>query len=338
MNSRASSVRRKGNKPNLEEDAAAVALSGAVFYSAVSVGQAIQIAIGVNTGRPSLAAAASIATLAGGLLLSWEAGDALSACSMRCKSSCVSLARAADKTLRVRETVSTQLRSWGWRSSNTRNPLLQVKMPRVAKSSAEHYGPTFAAVLGGFLIFGCLGGRVQSLVPSDVRTLGAFARTKVGSLPASLSYATDKERAVLAGLGRRFGCHTCGATKSLKAMLPLTNFGRKSAPPAWSWIADHQPPIKIAREMNSKLWRRITGCLVRQRFYPQCSRCSSVQSTVVRNLRNDCQGAVVSHHIFGAANHAKSPLGALRAYHTTGAFLVGTTVAFDYATQFLMGL
>jgi hypothetical protein len=146
-------------------------------------------------------------------------------------------------------------------------------------------------------------------------------------LPASLSYATDKQRSMLAVAGGRFGCHTCGANQPGRA--------------AWSWIADHQPPIKVANTINSHLWRRVTGKVVRQRFYPQCSRCSSVQSAAVRNLgsaRPQAPGAaVVTHHAFGTKNHGGMLLGTLRPYHATGSVLVGLASLFDFATAVLLG-
>jgi len=75
----------------------------------------------------------------------------------------------------------------------------------------------------GCALFAASGGRFRSILPSDVRFVGALARE---SLPAAGSgYATDMQRVELRSIFRRHGCHHCG-----------TRFGNV--------IADHQPPNK----------------------------------------------------------------------------------------------
>ena len=119
----------------------------------------------------------------------------------------------------------------------------------------------------GVTAYAILGGRPTSLAPSHLASVGAFGRRKA-SLAASRNYATDAQRKQLAALGRRFGCHTCGVKSSIK------------------WIADHQPPQKIAALRDARWWKRLPflGAPTSQRFYPQCAPCSQKQSAAVRAL------------------------------------------------------
>ena len=119
----------------------------------------------------------------------------------------------------------------------------------------------------GVTAYAILGGRPTSLAPSHLASVGAFGRRKA-SLAASRNYATDAQRKQLASLGRRFGCHTCGVKSSIK------------------WIADHQPPQKIAALRDARWWKRLPflGAPTAQRFYPQCAPCSQKQSAAVRVL------------------------------------------------------
>ena len=76
--------------------------------------------------------------------------------------------------------------------------------------------------------------------PADVAGTvppGVGRRLAVGRRhAASRNYATDAQRKQLASLGRRFGCHTCGVV-------------------AVQWIADHQPPQKIAALRDARWWK-----------------------------------------------------------------------------------
>lgn len=144
-----------------------------------------------------------------------------------------------------------------------------------------------------------------------------------------MAYASDAERHALAKLGRKFGCHTCGATR-----VELTRAGaaaksgllRGNVP---SWVADHMPPVKYVNLRNQKLWRRLTGCTVAQRFFPQCSKCSQVQSAAVRTASAP---SLVSHHVLGLRN-VRGPGGAWRSYHLTGGALAAVAVAADRAAE-----
>jgi hypothetical protein len=124
-----------------------------------------------------------------------------------------------------------------------------------------------AVALLGSACFVALGGRFWALSPSSLSTLGAFSNTARASLPATLAYATSAERAAIQKLGRKFGCHTCG-TRFL-----FSSLGR--------YNADHMPPLSEVRRANSALWRRALSRPVTQRFYPQCTSCSSLQASLL---------------------------------------------------------
>ena len=186
-------------------------------------------------------------------------------------------------------------------------PEVREQLRDVWASTAPYHDALFAAVIGAAL-YCALGGRWMSIAPSDVRSFGAFARPNVGSLPATMSYATEAQRAKIAAMGRRFGCHTCGVRRP--------RAGGLGSP----FIADHQPPIKIARAANRRLWRRITGWEVRQQFLPQCASCSQVQAAAVKNLKSTgFDGRVVAHHA------------TTRLYHLTGGLLVALACGADRA-------
>lgn len=123
------------------------------------------------------------------------------------------------------------------------------------------------ASICGLTAYAILGGRLTSLSPSNLSSVGAFGR-RAASLPASRIYATDAQRRQLADMGRRFGCHTCGVKRSFQ------------------WIADHQPPQKIAALRDARWWKRLPflGAPTSQRFFPQCAPCSQKQAAAVRVL------------------------------------------------------
>ena len=132
------------------------------------------------------------------------------------------------------------------------------------------------ASICGLTAYAVLGGRLTSLSPSNLSSVGAFGR-RSASLQASRSYATDAQRRQLADLGRRFGCHTCGVKQSFQ------------------WIADHQPPQKIAALRDARWWKRLPflGAPTSQRFFPQCAPCSQKQAAavLVEIMRADPAGA-----------------------------------------------
>jgi len=115
--------------------------------------------------------------------------------------------------------------------------------------------------------FRLLNGRLWSLAPSDIRYVGAFGRVST-SLPATESYATPVQSALLQNIGRKLGCHTCG---------------HKGIFSARRFHGDHQPPKYIAAQLNDAWWRRWLGWKVPFRFYPQCNICSSAQGPLVKH-------------------------------------------------------
>lgn len=137
-------------------------------------------------------------------------------------------------------------------------------------------GPSPTAAIVGATCFLALGGRFWRLSPSGLANVGALADTARGSLPATLKYATKYERETIQELGRRFGCHSCGARPLL----------RRSGPNALSYIADHQPPLSVVRTANEAAWRRLLGWRVTQRFYPQCTACSGKQAKLLSERAN----------------------------------------------------
>ena len=190
-----------------------------------------------------------------------------------------------------------------------------------------------AAVIGS-MCFYMLGGRFWRLSPSSLTQVGAIANTRHGSLPATLAYATAKEREAIQQLGRRFGCHSCGVRS--------WRFNRII------YHADHQPPLAEVKRANAAAWRRIFAAPVSQRFYPQCARCSGKQAAVLAERtqlitrlgspRKALRAASVPPGVF----HMPS---LLRPHYAVGAVLSGLTFAApgaldtaDVAIQQLIGM
>eukprot|EP00775_Hariotina_reticulata_P013404 gene13404-13532_t len=139
------------------------------------------------------------------------------------------------------------------------------------------------AVLG-ICIFKSLGGRFNSLMPSDLSRPGAFG---FESVPAkaenSQDYASSAVKRELSRMFSRNGCHHCGSQRG-----PL--------------IGDHMPPNKLMPKGKERISNILSGLpsisqvrellglpgpqrRVLQRFYPQCQGCSFKQSTALRTSR-----------------------------------------------------
>jgi len=134
----------------------------------------------------------------------------------------------------------------------------------------------------GALAYKALGGRFRTMLPSDVRYPGAFAKE---SIPANgKAYANEVQRKSILSLYRRYGCHHCGSKRG-------------------SPIGDHMPPNKSTHggvdgslgpvnwqepnEVVYRVLRKLPGGgnrfpPPRQRYYPQCESCSSKQSYALR--------------------------------------------------------
>jgi hypothetical protein len=160
----------------------------------------------------------------------------------------------------------------------------------------------------GAALFAAGGGRFWAVSPSCLTSLGAFARPARGSLPATLEYASKSERGAIQALGRRFGCHSCG------------KWARTS------FVADHMPPLSEVRVANRALWRRLLRRPVAQRFYPQCTSCSALQSVAA--------GAASAGRALPAAQRAVLHAPALRAPATyAGVALVATLLAAEAGSR-----
>ncbi|XP_078608505.1 uncharacterized protein LOC144880275 isoform X2 [Branchiostoma floridae x Branchiostoma japonicum] len=135
--------------------------------------------------------------------------------------------------------------------------------------------PTTVALTCG--TFKLLGGRFKNVLPSHLLHPGAFGKK---ALPASLKYANQTQKVHIQQLGRKYGCHSCGAKfgglktsygkvfqkMKLKEKIGIIVGGR--------FIADHQPPLAVyeAAFRGNKRAKYSSPA-----FYPQCQKCSSQQ-------------------------------------------------------------
>ena len=127
-------------------------------------------------------------------------------------------------------------------------------------------------------------------LPSSVITLGAFAQRNMlvtrlgrGSVLSTDVAATEKQRRAIQTIGKRFGCHQCGSRQL------FTSFGNIGIS---TFIADHQPPTKMAKLMSDKWWRRTLRWPVTQRLWPQCQQCFRLQGNAVRTNTH----TLIHHH------------------------------------------
>ncbi|KYO00797.1 putative membrane protein [Plasmodium gaboni] len=122
------------------------------------------------------------------------------------------------------------------------------------------------------LFFKLFNGTYNKYSPSDVKMPGVYS-DKRKSLNKDMKYATKREINILKNFCKDTGCHTCGMTCHEK------------------FIGDHQPPVQIIKDMVNYYKKRkfILYFLklfklydTKQRLYPQCVRCSQLQSASVR--------------------------------------------------------
>ncbi|CEL92742.1 unnamed protein product [Vitrella brassicaformis CCMP3155] len=113
-------------------------------------------------------------------------------------------------------------------------------------------------VMIGLSLFLLMGGRLQSLCPSSLLSPGVYAQPGgLGSLPATMEYASPRERSVIQRLGRIYGCHTCGTRRG-------------------PFNADHQPPRSVVRQRirsmgESPADRRLRTAAVRPSTTPMAT-------------------------------------------------------------------
>lgn len=119
-----------------------------------------------------------------------------------------------------------------WQSSPTN---YRSKRPTNNLQLTSHY--TRITLLGLLTYRVLLNSRFMSVAPSSFTNLGAFAKK---GIPATLEYATGKERRTIQMLGKDFGCHTCGVKGRVK------------------FNADHMPPLSIVKRENMKFLRKVS--------------------------------------------------------------------------------
>ena len=125
----------------------------------------------------------------------------------------------------------------------------------------------------------------RSVLPSDLFRRGSFGwrglRVRRGE-----EYASAAEKADVHALGRLYGCHHCGqrintekqrvsrllrtTTAAPVATDGVSLFQLPEAHQVVGFVADHIPPNKYNRHGDA------------QTFYPQCPRCSLLQSHAVK--------------------------------------------------------
>ena len=198
--------------------AAATASGTCAFMTTAALAQALQLRLGVHTGTRTL-----------GL--------------------CVLPSLLGMCTVAAASIASVEAAAWAAAAAAAAAVGERVPLRRVR---ATHGTTHASSVLLGGACFLALGGRFWALSPSSLSTLGAFANTKKGSLPATLAYATAAKRSEIQELGRRFGCHTCGAR-------PWPLWGRAQL----RYNADHMPPLAEVKVMNQELWRRVLSAPAR---------------------------------------------------------------------------
>ena len=145
------------------------------------------------------------------------------------------------------------------------------------------------STVGSVIIFRALGGKFNSMLPSNLMFPGAFAVEWVPALKES-EFATSGERVVLNSMGQKHGCHSCGKRK-------WTHF-----------VGDHQPPSKILSNFPSQAISESSNMPL-QRFYPQCSKCSNLQGGLLtRENGKQHRKAYVTHASSLRVRHAFFPL------------------------------
>jgi len=140
------------------------------------------------------------------------------------------------------------------------------------------------SALSSVVVYRALGGRYRAVLPSNLLRPGAFAADWI---PASTGYASGSEKNLIQAIGKRYGCHSCGARR------------------VKSFISDHQPPTKL---FNS------SGDMLSQRFYPHCSRCSAQQGGVLSKSNAKNPRSIINHFSSIRVHHLFLPMPFLFAF------------------------
>lgn len=169
----------------------------------------------------------------------------------------------------------------GQATRHLRQQIAQGKSPIEAFKSPFWHGAELEEVLidalSGMLLFKFAGGAFRRLMPSDLRSPGAFAYSNV---PVSAAdYASESQKAQLMRIFKRDGCHHCGTKRG-----PV--------------IGDHIPPTKLVQDTKKSneaslqdlpfLMRQIKLLFIKndslkQAYYAQCQRCSQSQAALMRH-------------------------------------------------------
>ena len=119
------------------------------------------------------------------------------------------------------------------------------------------------------------------IAPSDLWTIGSFARYAILNNVHRGRYATERQKIMIEAMGRKYGCHHCG-----RRLFLSTSFKMMTKPIRKRWnyyaanynnlsitdyVADHIPPSKLRRYKRKK-----------QILLPQCKSCSIKQSHSVK--------------------------------------------------------
>ena len=96
--------------------------------------------------------------------------------------------------------------------------------------------------------------------------------------------------------------------------------------------ADHMPPNAVVKEMNEKWFRKATGQIIKQRFYPQCTKCSSKQGGILasasQELKHNMSASKRGSQLIKAGGGKQAHYHGLRfrTSHLAGALVAGTTI------------
>jgi len=135
-----------------------------------------------------------------------------------------------------------------------------------ATTISQHINNLHRCILGLLTYKTIFRSHYSSISPSSYTARGSFARIGIPA-PPNFNYATRSQRAKIESIGRWWGCHTCGSRMMFSNL-------KKSAP---KFHGDHIPPVSVAKQINSRWYRKQFGWKVSQKFYAQCRDCSNKQ-------------------------------------------------------------
>ena len=118
--------------------------------------------------------------------------------------------------------------------------------------------------ISGLLSYRILGGRLRYTCPSDLYRTGTYMKVTLPAIRGN-EYADKSQKLLLQQYGRTYGCHHCGVRwgRYLSKISDRRYWG--------GYIGDHIPPNKYSTSNTKQL------------FLPQCTTCSSKQSSSVRD-------------------------------------------------------